>query len=99
MALTNDRGEIFPGNVVSFRGKTLTDIGSSKKYISFLQQLTTKKQSRIAIIPSELEARPDLLAFAAYGTEQLWWLIVEANSAYDYEVDLKAGTQILIPQM
>ena len=36
MALTNDRSNIFPGVKVSHRGKTITDTGSSKQYISFL---------------------------------------------------------------
>ena len=46
-----------------------------------------------------MEGRPDLLAYAAYGNELLWWVIVEANNVYDYEEDLKAGTQIIIPQL
>ena len=44
-----------------------------------------------------MEGRPDLIAFAAYGNELLWWLIVEANNAYDYEVDFGAGKTIIIP--
>lgn len=97
MALTGDRQNIFPGNTVSHRGKTITDIGSSFQYISFINNLQNAGKSRIAVVPNTLEGRPDLLAYAAYGNELLWWVIVEANNAYDYEVDLKAGTQILIP--
>lgn len=97
MALTGDRQNIFPGNTVSHRGKTITDIGSSSQYISFVNNLQNNGKSRIAVVPNTLEGRPDLIAFAAYGNELLWWVIVEANNAYDYEVDLKAGTQILIP--
>ena len=99
MALTNDRSNIFPGVKVSHRGKTITDTGSSKQYISFLKKINESKNSKIAIVPSELEGRPDLIAYAAYGNEKLWWLIVEANQAYDYEVDFKAGKQILIPSI
>ena len=54
---------------------------------------------RASIFPNDMEGRPDLLSYAAYGTELMWWLIVEANSIYDYEEDLKAGTQIMIPQL
>jgi hypothetical protein len=97
MALNGDRQNIFPGVVISHRGKTITDIGQSKKYKSFINTLQKPGQSRVAIIPNDLEARPDLLAYAAYGNELLWWVIVEANNAYDYEVDLKAGTQIILP--
>jgi hypothetical protein len=46
-----------------------------------------------------MEGRPDLIAYAAYGNELLWWLIVEANNAYDYEVDLGAGKTIIIPNI
>ena len=97
MALTNDRGNIFPGNVVSHRGKTITDIGSSKKYITFVNSLQNNGTAKIAVVPNNLEGRPDLISYAAYGNELLWWVIVEANNVFDYEVDLKAGTQILIP--
>jgi 1,4-dihydroxy-2-naphthoate octaprenyltransferase len=44
-----------------------------------------------------MEGRPDLLSYAAYGTELLWWLIVQANNISDYEEDLAAGKQIKIP--
>ena len=97
MALNGDRQNIFQGRVISHRGKTITDIGSSSEYISFVNNLQNAGKSRIALVPNTLEGRPDLIAFAAYGNELLWWVIVEANNAYDYEVDFKAGTQILIP--
>lgn len=99
MAFSNDRARIFRGTEVSHRGKTLTDIGRSKKYRSYINQVFDASNSKIAIISNEFAGRPDLIAYAAYGTELLWWLIVEANSVFDYEEDLKAGKQILIPQI
>jgi len=99
MAFSNDRASIFPGRVISHRGKTITDIGSSTAYLSFLEQQSTATNYKVAIVPNDMEGRPDLLSYAAYGTEMMWWLIVEANSIYDYEEDLKAGTQIIIPQL
>ena len=99
MAFSNDRASIFPGRVISHRGKTITDIGSSPSYLSFLKEQSTATNYRVAIVPNDMEGRPDLLSYAAYGTELMWWLIVEANSIYDYEEDLKAGTQIMIPQL
>ena len=99
MAFSNDRASIFPGRVISHRGKTITDIGSSPAYLSFLEQQSVATNYRVAIVPNDMEGRPDLLSYAAYGTELMWWLIVEANSIYDYEEDLKAGTQIIIPQL
>ena len=99
MATNSDRGKNFGGNVVSHRGKTITDIGSSLKYRNFVNSLQNSGTSKIAVVPNELEGRPDLLASAAYGNELLWWVLVEANNAYDYESDFKAGTQILIPMI
>tara|TARA_R110000751_G_scaffold262278_6_gene361563 strand:- start:1421 stop:1720 length:300 start_codon:yes stop_codon:yes gene_type:complete len=99
MTLNGDRENIFPGVVISHRGKTITDIGQSKKYRDFVNRLQNSGNAKVAVIPNDLEARPDLLAYAAYGNELLWWVIVEANNAYDYEVDLKAGTQIILPTL
>ena len=97
MALNGDRQNIFAGVTVSHRGKTITDIGQSSKYRTFVNGLEDVNQSRLAVVPNNMEGRPDLLAYAAYGNEMLWWVLVEANNAYDYEVDFKAGTQILVP--
>ena len=97
MALNGDRQNIFQGVAISHRGKTITDIGQSKEYRNFINSLDNSNKSRVAIIPNDLEGRPDLLAYAAYGNELLWWVVVEANNVYDYEEDLKAGTQILLP--
>ena len=99
MSAYNDRKNIFPGRVVSHRGKTITDIGSSPAYLSFIEGVNSATNNRVAVIPTTLEARPDLIAYAAYGNELLWWLIVEANNAYDYEVDLAAGKTIKIPSI
>ena len=97
MALNGDRQNIFKGVLLSHRGKTITDIGQSKEYRTFVNSLQKPNTSRIAVVPNDLEGRPDLLAYAAYGNELLWWVVVEANNVYDYEEDLKAGTQILLP--
>lgn len=74
----------------------MVDTASSKSYLQFLHQLSEEK-SRVAIVPPDMEGRPDLLSYAAYGTELLWWLIVQANNISDYEEDLAAGKQIKIP--
>ena len=95
----SDRANIFKGKVISHRGHTITDIGSSSEYISFVKTVSNAKNNKIAIVPNNMEGRPDLLALAAYGTELLWWLIVEANNAYNYEVDFAAGNQIIIPKV
>lgn len=42
------------------------------------------------------EFRPDLLAWDAYGTTELWWVLLEANNIADI-FDFKAGINIRIP--
>jgi hypothetical protein len=93
-----DRKNIFGSTVVTHRGKTLIDIGSSTSYRDFVSRLD-ETSSKLAEVPNNMEGRPDLLSYAAYGSPNYWWLIVEANEVYDYEVDLKAGTVIKIPQI
>ena len=95
----DDRKNIFPGVVRSHRGKTITDIGSSPEYLTFIEKVGTATNNKVAVVPTQLEARPDLIAYAAYGNDMLWWLIVEANNAYDYEVDFAAGNTIIIPNI
>lgn len=94
--IRRDRQFAFTNTEVSHRGKTVIDISSSPDYRSFLEQLN-ELENKVAVIPSNLEGRPDLLSYAAYGTVDLWWLVIVANSVYDYEEDLKAGTIIKIP--
>tara|TARA_R100001377_G_C3093312_1_gene76637 strand:- start:31 stop:330 length:300 start_codon:yes stop_codon:yes gene_type:complete len=99
MSTFSERANIFRGKVISHRGKTITDIGSSRVYQAFLQSVATSTDHKVAIVPGNMEGRPDLLAYAAYGNELLWWLIIEANNIYDYEVGLAAGNQIIIPSI
>lgn len=94
----NDRSVLFKNEAVMHRGKAVTDIASSSEYRAFIANLPNM-DTKIAAIPNDMEARPDLISYAAYGTVDYWWLIVEANDAYDYEVDLSAGTVIKIPQI
>jgi hypothetical protein len=54
---------------------------------------------KVAIVPNEYEGRPDLIANDAYGTPSLWWVINLSNNVFDELLDLKAGTQIVIPQI
>lgn len=92
----NDRSVLFKNETVMHRGKAITDIASSSEYRDFIANLPSM-DVKIAAIPNDMEGRPDLLSYAAYGTVDYWWLIVEANDAYDYEVDLSAGTVIKLP--
>ena len=51
MALNGDRQDIFQGTVISHRGKTITDIGMSKKYRSFVNSLQRPGNSKVAVVP------------------------------------------------
>jgi hypothetical protein len=44
--------------------------------------------------------RPDLLAYAIYGTSRLWWVFIQRNLdvLQDPIYDFVPGTQIFIPQ-
>lgn len=37
------------------------------------------------------------LAYKNYGDSQLWWVIMEANSKYNFEFEIQPGDTILIP--
>ena len=42
--------------------------------------------------------RLDLLAVRYYGNSQLWWVILDANSGYYSEDDIKYGDVLVIPR-
>lgn len=42
--------------------------------------------------------RPDTVAYRMYGSEQLWWLIADANPEILNWLRITAGTVIRIPQ-
>lgn len=39
----------------------------------------------------------DFLAYKHYNNSQLWWVLLEANSQYQTELDIQAGDLIAIP--
>jgi len=41
--------------------------------------------------------RLDLIADEYYGDPQLWWVIMDANSEYDFPFDIENGDEIIIP--
>lgn len=41
----------------------------------------------------------DGIAYKKYGNAQLYWAILDANSVYQSEMDVKAGDIILIPPL
>lgn len=48
------------------------------------------------VVTPGTEYRPDLISYAAYGTVDFWWRIMEANNIKDV-FELKSGLNIYIP--
>ena len=79
------------------RGKPFVNLVSSKQWKSFLVEGLGTSRYNVAIIPTNMEFRPDMIAYAAYGSVDLWWLICSSNSIIDPNTELNAGKQIKIP--
>ena len=79
------------------RGLPFKNLVSSKQWKNFLVEGLGTATYNIALIPANMEFRPDMIAFAAYGSVNFWWLICSANSIIDPNTELNAGKQIKIP--
>ena len=79
------------------RGNPFVDLVNSKGWKNFLVENLNSMEYKVAIIPAQMEFRPDIISQAAYGTVNLWWLICSANSIIDPNTELVAGKQIKIP--
>ena len=79
-----------------FKGKQVKDISASTSWNSFYANLGGMK-SKVALVPTGLEGRADLLSYEAYGTVSYWWLICLANGIQNPFEELTAGKQIKIP--
>lgn len=56
----------------------------------------TTSDDKFAVITPGMEYRPDKVSYAAYGTVDFWWRIMEANDIKDI-FDFKAGVNIRLP--
>lgn len=54
------------------------------------------KQDQVAVIPSGMQYRPDLVSKERYGTVDFWWKIMEINNIKDV-FDFTAGRTIILP--
>lgn len=52
---------------------------------------------QVAVIPSGMQYRPDLVSKQKYGTVDFWWKIMEVNNIKDV-FDFKAGKTIILPE-
>ena len=51
----------------------------------------------MAVIPSGMEFRPDLVSKEKYGVPDFWWKILEANKMKDI-FEFRAGKTIILPE-
>jgi len=94
----SERSQFFNKRTISHRGKSLDNTSNEVPFQDFLESLEVIPK-KLAIVPAGMDGRPDLIANDAYGTPDLWWVINLANNVFDELVDLKAGKQIVIPQL
>jgi len=79
------------------KGKPYKDLVSSRSWTTLLTQGLENAKYKISQVPVSMEYRPDLIADAAYGNKNLWWLVCTANNISDPTTELKAGKQIFLP--
>jgi len=94
----SERNRFFDKRTRMHRGKPVDVTSFSVPFQNFVDNLDSMPK-KLAIVPAGMEGRPDLIANDAYGSPDLWWVINLANNVFDELVDLKAGKQIVIPQL
>lgn len=57
---------------------------------------TPSGDDRFTVITAGTEYRPDKVSYAAYGSVDFWWRIMEANNIKDI-FEFKAGLNIRLP--
>lgn len=73
---------------------------SDNKILTFTtykkKKYTPGANDQVAVIPSKMQYRPDLVSKEKYGTVDFWWKIMEVNNIIDI-FDFKAGKTIILP--
>jgi hypothetical protein len=92
----NSPYEKFKKFIYQHKDKQYLSIVSSPDYISFIETFPTIPY-KIALINHDVQNRPDLLSYAAYGDVGYWWLIILFNGIIDPFSDLVVDKEIKIP--
>jgi len=90
------RYEKYGAQIRLHRKKPYLDLVSSKRWTRFITEGLENATYKVSQIPPSMEFRPDLIAQAAYGNKNLWWLVCTANNIIDPNTELTAGKQIYI---
>jgi len=61
------------------------------------KDIVSSTKDKFVLINSSTEYRPDLVSYAAYGTVDYWWYIMEFNGIKDI-YDFKSGITLRIPR-
>ena len=61
------------------------------------KSIASSPSDKFVLINSSTEYRPDLVSYAAYGTVDFWWYIMEFNGIKDI-YDFKSGLTLRIPR-
>lgn len=61
------------------------------------KKIISSPSDKFLLINSSNEYRPDLVSYAAYGTVDYWWYIMEFNGIKDI-YDFKSGITLRIPR-
>lgn len=69
------------------------DMGST----NFATGFKTRRGVTWRTVRADEVGRPDLISLRAYGTVNLWWIIMKLNGIVDPRIDLVPGAQIAIP--
>ena len=97
VSLKNSRFVAYKALETTHRDKPFLDLVNSKQWKHFLVDTLENYNFNIAVVPTSMEFRPDLISNAAYGSVNLWWLICTANNIMDPNTELVAGKEIKLP--
>lgn len=61
--------------------------------------LSSDNTDTYVTINQDLQKRPDLISYKAYGTVDLWWVIYEYNKIRDPFFDIQIGQTLKIPAL
>lgn len=80
---------------------TVTFTRDGKQFLVLRKPLNLKPDNGdvFVTLTQDLLQRPDLISYKAYGTADLWWVILEYNNIRDPLFELKINQVIRIPSI
>ena len=84
-----------------YEKKEIQNTRDGQQFIVLRQPLNLEPASgdTYVTITQELEKRPDLISYRAYGKRDLWWAIYEFNGISDPLFELRSGQTLRIPEL